>query len=160
MLRPKSRQTSAAIQDSTAHQKGTTRLYSSRRVEHHPLFSLFSRSKKVGILSSSASSRESLTHWSKSMIFVTLLKQFWHLQLQIRMKIQHHKAKTCISRSPNIRHKSEFLDLKWNFGSVCTWEKWQGSFLKLHKRPSSSLQVIIPQNYPSCRSQIFWTFFG
>ena len=31
---------------STAHQKGTTRLYSSRRVEHHPLFSLFSRSKK------------------------------------------------------------------------------------------------------------------
>ena len=112
---------------STAHQKGTTRLYSSRRVEHHPLFSLFSRSKKVGILSSSASSREPyFAHWSESRIFLkngnlwhsgtwilakkvelgwgaNFFQQLWNSQSQLQMTIQHHKAMTQFSRSPNIR---------------------------------------------------------
>ena len=80
MLRPNEIQTNFSSYSglSTAHQKGTTRLYSSRRVEHHPLFSLFSRSKKVGILSSSASSREPyFAHWSKSRIFLKN-GNLWH----------------------------------------------------------------------------------
>ena len=107
---------------STAHQKGTTRLYSSRRVEHHPLFSLFSRSKKVGILSSSASSREpNFAHWSKSRIFVKN-GNLWHSVIWVKLrKWSWVEVQTFFNSFGIHSHNS-----KWQFNITKQWHIFPG----------------------------------